>query len=174
MSKTQKTKLIAVNPNREEFEFLIKDNYEYTYKKQKINVDLISEPDGFNVISWKGIRYPVEIVAHKQNYYEFLINGVSYSFSVETPFSLFRSKLLSSHKSNSSLVNIKAPMPGKITDIMVREGQVINSGEPLLVLEAMKMQNTITTHLKGIIKKVPIKQGNSIAKGDVLIELQII
>jgi biotin carboxyl carrier protein len=135
-------------------------------------MELIEEADGFTILSGNGVRYPVEILSRKQNTYEILVNGVSYTFSVETPFSLKRTKLLASQKSTSKIENIKAPMPGKILDVMVTQGQTVNCGEALFVLEAMKMQNTITAFAKGIINKVTIKSGDTVGKDDLLVEIE--
>jgi glutaconyl-CoA/methylmalonyl-CoA decarboxylase subunit gamma len=118
------------------------------------------------------LRYPVEIVSRKQNAYEILINGVSYSFSVETPFSLHRNKILATQNLSPKTESIKAPMPGKILDVLVAPGQIINGGEALLDLEAMKMQNTITAHAKGTIKKITIRPGDTVGKDDLLVEIE--
>lgn len=63
-------------------------------------------------------------------------------------------------------------MPGKILDVFVSEGQTVGSGESLLVLEAMKMQNTISTHMKGTVTKVTVVPGKTVGKDDVLIEIK--
>jgi biotin carboxyl carrier protein len=172
MNKTQNTKFIALDSNNAEYEFTVKNNYEFSYKKQKIRIELIEEADGFTILSGNGVRYPVEILSRKQNVYEILINGVSYTFSVETPFSLKRTKLLASQKNTSKIEKIKAPMPGKILDVMVAQGQTVNCGETLFVLEAMKMQNAITSHTKGIINKVTINPGDTVGKEDLLVEIE--
>jgi biotin carboxyl carrier protein len=166
------TKLIAFGNENAEYEFAVKNNYEYSYKKHKIKVEIIEEADGFTLISANGIRYPVEIVSRQQNAYEILLNGVSYSFTVETPFSLKRKKILSTLSPGNKIEKIKAPMPGKILDIMVEPGQVVNIGEALLVLEAMKMQNTLTSTLKGTISKILIIAGDNVGKDDLLVEIE--
>ena len=63
-------------------------------------------------------------------------------------------------------------MPGKIIDIMVEEGAEIKEGEPIIILEAMKMQNEITSHVSGIVKSVAVKKNETVMKDDVLIEIQ--
>jgi glutaconyl-CoA/methylmalonyl-CoA decarboxylase subunit gamma len=131
-----------------------------------------TDEDGFNFISCGKLRYPVEIVSHHQNDYELLINGVSYNFSVETPFSIRRKKLLATQASESTLIRLKAPMPGKILEVMVRTGDSVKAGDTLLILEAMKMQNAILASTKGVIKKVHVKEGDTTSKSDLLIELE--
>ena len=137
------TKLISLNTDTNaEYEFLVKNNYEYRYRRGLIRIDLVQEADGVNVLSCNGLRYPYEITQQSANTYSITLNGVSYNFSVETPFSLTRKRMLAAKAGLSKKEVIKAPMPGKILDVFVSEGQTVGSGESLLVLEAMKMQNT--------------------------------
>ncbi len=63
-----------------------------------------------------------------------------------------------------------APMPGKIVSINVKEGQKIKSGENILVLEAMKMENMITSTKDTTIKKINIKKGEAVEVDQILIE----
>jgi len=170
--KTQNTKLIAFGKNKEEYEFSVNNSYEYSHWEQKLKVELIEEADGFTILSCNGVRYPVEILSQKQNSFEVLVNGVSYSFLVETPFSLKRNHILSSQNKKFETENITAPMPGKILNILVVEGQTINNGEALLVLEAMKMQNVLVTNVKGVVTKLFVKTGNTVGKDDLLVEIK--
>jgi len=65
-------------------------------------------------------------------------------------------------------VAIEAPMPGMIVRYEVEEGAQVKEGDVILVLEAMKMENTITTPISGTVKKINFKPGDSVQKGDVL------
>ncbi len=67
---------------------------------------------------------------------------------------------------------IKAPMPGLVLDIAVQVGQEVHEGERVLILEAMKMENSITTHCTAIIKKILVKKGQPVEKGQILVELE--
>ena len=66
---------------------------------------------------------------------------------------------------------IKAPMPGLILSVNVKEGQEVVEGETLMILEAMKMENSITAPKDGIIKTVHIKSGGAVEKGELMIEM---
>lgn len=68
--------------------------------------------------------------------------------------------------------NIKAPMPGLILEIDVKEGQEVKEDDALLILEAMKMENVITSPREGIIKSIKVKQGQTVDKNSLLIEFE--
>ena len=63
---------------------------------------------------------------------------------------------------------IKAEMSGTIVKILKREGESIKAGEPVLILEAMKMENEIISPLDGVISKILVKEGDKVQAGDVL------
>jgi biotin carboxyl carrier protein len=70
------------------------------------------------------------------------------------------------------VVDIRAPMPGLVLQIPVTEGQEVKEGEPILILEAMKMENSIMLNGDAKIKKIHVKNGQSVEKGQVLVELE--
>ena len=63
---------------------------------------------------------------------------------------------------------IHAPMPGMIIRYEVKEGEAVGEGDVLLILEAMKMENSITAPVAGTVLSIPLKSGDSVKKGDVL------
>lgn len=170
---TQDKELITLNKeSNEEYNFVLKKDGKIEYDFEKLDAKIEHTQDGFTVISVNGVSYPVEIISNHQNDYELLVNGVSYSLSVETPFSLQRKKMLASQASESTTIRLKAPMPGKILEVMVETGDSVKAGDTLLILEAMKMQNAILSSTKGVIKKVLVKAGDTTSKSDLLIELE--
>jgi acetyl-CoA/propionyl-CoA carboxylase, biotin carboxylase, biotin carboxyl carrier protein len=58
-----------------------------------------------------------------------------------------------------------APMQGTIVKILVAKGQKVKSGEPIVVLEAMKMENSILAHVEGTVEDLKVKEGQSIETG---------
>ena len=65
--------------------------------------------------------------------------------------------------------SVNAPMPGKIVKVLVSEGQQVNSGDVLLILEAMKMQNEIAATQAGTVKAINVAAGQSVKAGDPLV-----
>ena len=76
------------------------------------------------------------------------------------------------HGGARKAAKVKPPMPGKIVSVSVQEGQEVQAGQILLVLEAMKMQNEIPAPGPGVVKKVHVKPGQNVEAKDVLIELE--
>lgn len=172
MNTQNKQQIVFDKESNKEFAFSTKDNNAFTIDSNTLSPKIEISEDGFSFIQINDISYPVEIVSHHQNEYELLVNGVSYIFSIESPFSLKRKKMLTSQASESTTIRLKAPMPGKILEVMVKTGDAVKAGDTLLILEAMKMQNAILASTKGIIKKVLVKEGDTTSKSDLLIELE--
>ncbi len=66
---------------------------------------------------------------------------------------------------------VKAPIPGLITRVLVSPGQQVEAGQPLLVLEAMKMENEIRAPRAGTVSALHISTGQSVARHEVLAEI---
>lgn len=67
---------------------------------------------------------------------------------------------------------ITAPMPGVVLAIRCKEGDKVNNGDVVLVLEAMKMENEITAKKAGHIKEIKVKEGQTASAGEVLIIIE--
>ena len=67
---------------------------------------------------------------------------------------------------------INSPMPGTILDVKTSAGQSVKSGDVLVVLEAMKMENEIVAPRDGVIAQIAVNKGASVSTGDLLISLQ--
>ena len=66
---------------------------------------------------------------------------------------------------------VKAPLPGTITAINVKEGDKVNVGDVVIVLEAMKMQNNIETEYAGTINSIKVVNGDAVKEGSVLLTI---
>ena len=100
------------------------------------------------------------------------VNGNTYDVKIEDAYDQQVKKMgllaVTAQKVNA----IKAPMPGLIVDVMVKEGQEIFEGTPLLVLSAMKMENIILSQGDGIVKSIEVKKDEAVEKGQLIIEME--
>lgn len=166
-------KLYALSSENKKFSFSLPLKHTIRIGKREYEVQLKADEKFGTYILWKNRKYPVEIVRSSQNKYEILFNDISYTFTVETPFSLQRKKVLNSRQGRAEKELIKAPMPGKIIDVLVREGAPVQKGESLVILEAMKMQNEILSPVNGIVERVTAKPNTNVMKDDLLVEIKL-
>lgn len=171
--KTRINKLYTLSSENRKFSFPLPLKHTIRIGKRDYDVKLKADDKYGTYILWKNRKYPVEIIRSSQNKYEILFNDISYTFTVETPFSFQRKKVLSSKRGRVEKEIIKAPMPGKIIDVLVREGSTVLRGEPLVILEAMKMQNEIISPVNGTIVKVMAKANTNVMKDDIMIEIKV-
>jgi len=64
---------------------------------------------------------------------------------------------------------VTAPMPGVILKVLVEEGDMVNAGDPVMVVEAMKMENEIKAPRSGTVKEIVVETGESVNTGDILL-----
>lgn len=98
------------------------------------------------------------------------INGHIHQVSVKDRFDLLLEKMGMSNVAGTKLNELKAPMPGLIVGISVQPGDVINKGDSLLILEAMKMENNLKAPGEGTVKTIRVVKGDRVEKGQVLVE----
>ena len=97
------------------------------------------------------------------------INNKLIEVQMKDKFDLLLEKMGIQNSASAKINQIKAPMPGLILDIKVKEGDQVKAGDQLLILEAMKMENIIKSAGEGVIKSIKIKKGDSVEKNQVLI-----
>lgn len=117
-------------------------------------------------------RYFCIITGKDQNRYTVLVNGIEYKFSVESISSYLRGRILQQQNTTESNHNLHAPMPGRVAELFISEGDLVNSGEALMSLEAMKMQNELQASGNAIVKKIHVHPGQNVLKDELLIELE--
>ncbi len=68
---------------------------------------------------------------------------------------------------------IETPMPGKIVEVLVEEGEKVACGQALLIVESMKMQNEILADVDGVVRKIHFQAGDLANFGDPLVEIDV-
>ncbi len=140
-------------------------NYKFTIRGNVYDVDIISFEDNIAEIEVNGTQYSVEV--HKE------------VKSSKTP-KLVRSSVPEPKRSESkpkknistSSTPVKAPLPGSILQILVKEGDEVKVGDNLMVMEAMKMENNVLAEKAGKVTSIKVKIGDTVLQNDVLLEIQ--
>lgn len=113
-----------------------------------------------------------EVQHLKQNKCTVLLNGNTYTFLIGKEETIKRKKLSKKANESSNIYLLKSPMPGKIIDVFVSKGAKVEKGEPLVVLEAMKMQNLLQAEEGGTITAISTRVGESVLGDQILVEIK--
>lgn len=112
----------------------------------------------------------------KSNFYERTytvdVNGSAYVVEIDTPLDVLIDKMGFAKNGAKNINSISAPMPGLILDISVAVGTEVQEDDQLIILEAMKMENIITSPRNGTIKKIAVSKGDAVDKKQLLIEFE--
>jgi biotin carboxyl carrier protein len=126
-----------------------------------------------------------------ESYFSFLFKGVSYLMDVvgaDTEYTVFtRNSFRTVKIFNDEMIlheslkaggglgadkELKCGMPGKVIEIFVKEGDVVKPNKPLMIMEAMKMENEMRSSAEVKIKQICVKQGDSVDTGTILIKFE--
>ncbi len=100
------------------------------------------------------------------------VEGQSYMMEIRDTLDQMLDSMGFNTASTKHIKEVKAPMPGLVLEVSVTAGQEVKEGERLLILSAMKMENSILLHADGVIKHVHVSAGEAVDKGQVLVELE--
>lgn len=159
----------------QKFNTKVNDSLQFTIDSESAkNLDVIeTKPQLFHLLE-QSKPFNIQITDSDFNTktYTIKVNNNSYTVKIEDDLDALI-KSLGFEVGASKMVNdIKAPMPGLILDIMVKAGDQVTVDTPLLILEAMKMENSIVSPRDGVIKSVSGTKGNTVDKGELLIEFE--
>ncbi len=139
-----------------------------------LNWDVVKIKEGYFHILHENKSYRAEVVKadFATKTFTLKLNGAKYTVSLKDKFDLLLGKLGMDSALTNKINSIKAPMPGLIIDLKVKAGDEVKQNDPLLILEAMKMENVIKCPGDVVVKSVKIKKGDSVEKNQVLIEFE--
>ena len=110
-------------------------------------------------------------VGYEQGYWMVLVDGRSWSVEVVDQRTQQIRAMAPGASARDGAGLIKAPMPGLVLRWQVEEGQTVQSGSGLVVLEAMKMENQIRASGGGVVRRILVQSGTAVEKGTPLLEI---
>jgi biotin carboxyl carrier protein len=149
----------------------VNNKYDFILDENKIGFDIIEIKKGIFHIIKDNKSYNAEVLKANREEKTFIIcvNGNKYTVQLKDKYDEMLEKLGMTSACGARIKEIKAPMPGLVVDVRVKEGDLVKQGDGLLVLQAMKMENVIKSPTEGSIKKVHIKKGDAIEKNQVMV-----
>jgi biotin carboxyl carrier protein len=137
-------------------EFMVINGHEFPFSINRNNVSV------------SGTQHTVDVRGNKAT-----VDGFAYKIDIqglEEPKPGRRHK--TSHAAAEKAGAINAIMPGLIVKILKKEGQKVEAGEKVIILEAMKMQNELQSKVSGTIKQILVKEGESVEMRQVLVVIE--
>ena len=125
----------------------------------------------------------VSVLARMNNQITFTIDGITRTYEirqagdeifVHSPSASLAITRLPRHPrrvGGAQRESANSPMPGQVLRVLVQEGQQVKTGDSLVVLEAMKMEQTIRTTIDGVVKSILVVTGQVVAPGQMLVEI---
>ncbi|MCC9165848.1 biotin/lipoyl-containing protein [Pontibacter harenae] len=127
-------------------------------------------PNTFHIIK-DNKSYTAELVQadYQTKSFTIKLNGSIHTLSVKDRFDLLLDQLGMGNANAQKINDVKAPMPGLILDIKVKPGQEVKKGDPIMILEAMKMENILKSPGDGVVKEIKVAVKQNVEKNQVLI-----
>ena len=159
--------------------------YSYTYNNEIYTVDIEQDRDGTYsatigdhsytvsmksgndsgfILTLNNVQSHIYTASEDDNRYLY-VDGQNYALTVENERSSRR------RSSGGQAGSLTAQMPGQVTEVHVNEGDQVESGQTLVILEAMKMEIRITTPTDGTVKQILVSKGDVVKRGQLLVEL---
>lgn len=163
--------MYSAHVNNRVFEIMPADNG-FLVNGVLIRWDIASIRDGYFHILLNCKSYRAEVVETDAAAKRFIIkiNGRQYPVVLKDKFDLLLEKMGMSTSAATRVNHVRAPMPGLIIQLKVKDGDVVKAGDTLLILEAMKMENIIKAPGDATVKSVKVNIGEGVEKNQVLIE----
>jgi len=120
------------------------------------------------------VSYSLEVVKADKEKKEFVIkvNGTEYALKASDKYDELLNKMGISRGAVAKVNELKAPMPGLVLNIKVEVGQEVKKDEPLLILEAMKMENVLKSPADVVVKSIEVTEKIAVEKNQILIKFQ--
>ena len=128
-------------------------------------------PKSFHLLL-DGKGFKIEVISADPKEPIIKINGRVYNPIVKSETYILLEKLGMNTKTKKEIKELKAPMPGLILEYRVQVGEEVSEGQPLIVLEAMKMENILKSPSSGVVKNLGPEIGTAIDKNAILITFE--
>ncbi len=146
--------------------------FEGTLNDKLISGDFLKINDYQFHILYNNKSYNVDVIKlnAEEKTMTLKINSVKFNLSLKDKYDELLHNLGLDNLAAKKVSEIKAPMPGMVLNVLVKEGDVVKKGDTLIILEAMKMENSLKSPTDGIIKKIAITKGVAVEKNQLLIQ----
>ena len=157
------------------FKVNVNKNFEFNVSEEDISkLDSIQTSESKFHVLLNNTSHNVEILESNFNSksYKVIVDNEEFNINIINDLDDLIKEMGFEAGASKVINEIKAPMPGLILEISVKEGQEIKENDSLLILEAMKMENIISSPRDGIVKSISAEKGDAVEKNQLLIEFE--
>lgn len=149
----------------------VNEHFDFSFEDKGFDWDCVEIKNGQFHLLFKGRSLVADVVEVDSSEKVFIIriNNNRYRVQLKDRYDELLQSLGMDTFSSKKESEIKAPMPGRVLNVVVQEGDRISKGDNVVVLEAMKMENVIKSPTDGIVKNVCVAKEEAVEKNQVLI-----
>lgn len=149
----------------------VNERFDFSFEDKDFDWDCVEIKNGQFHLLFKGRSLVADVVEVNLSEKVFVIrvNNNSYLVQLKDPYDELLQSLGMDNFSSKKELEVKAPMPGRVLDVVVKEGGRISKGDNVVVLEAMKMENVIKSPRDGTVKNICVVKEEAVEKNQVLI-----
>ncbi len=159
----------------EKYKVTVEGSLKFEFSRDQVEeLDLQSTASGIDHVLKNHHSFKTQVIHSDflNRYYTVKVDSRTFEVKISNELDLQIEEMGLSLAATQVINDIKAPMPGLILDVKVKEGEVVKEGDYLLVLEAMKMENTLTAPRDGVVKAISIQKGQTVDKNQLLLEME--
>lgn len=146
--------------------------HEVRFGDDKQSYQFHRQPNGRYLLRVGTKLYKIDNVEYDKHSVTFTLNGNWCEVDVRNEQDLLLDRLGFKRAGEIGEGELNAPMPGKILEILVKEGDAVELGDPVAILEAMKMENELKAPIKGTVTSISVAQGDSLEKNALILEIE--
>lgn len=149
----------------------VNNHFEFDFSNKRFSADMVRVKGGRFHIIYENRSYVADVVEvhHEEKKFTISINQNNYQIQLADRYDKLLKDLGFASGSSTTDLQLKAPMPGRILEVLVASGDEVKKGDALVVLEAMKMENIIKASADVKIKSVEAQKDQVVEKNDPII-----
>lgn len=154
--------------------FAVNNNTKVTINNQAVDWSAAQLPTGDYSVIMDGHSYQAQVLKVEKDTKTVVlqVNQQVFEVVIEEPIDQLLASMGIKDAMTRKVNDIKAPMPGLVLKVLVTPGQAIHKGDPVLILEAMKMENVFKATADAVVKEIKVAERTAVEKGEVLIVLE--
>ena len=135
------------------------------------SLDLVNKAGSYHLLD-QDEKFEIKLISSKGKTIVLKVNEAFYTIEISDEVDQMVQHMGLDKPAEVKMTDVKAPMPGLILDILVEPGSTVSLGDPLLILEAMKMENVLKAVGEGVVQSIEKVKGDTVEKNEVIVIME--